>query len=733
MVGGVSPDARLDRWPGLPRTAVGSATVAVVALVGGWTWAASRYPGFLWTHDSLSSLSATSTPHRWIMTTAWVVTGLAHVVTAAVLPGLRRSARICLALGGVSVVLIAALPIPEPGVSFTPHVVVSGLAVATLALWPWLAADPAQPWPLQPRVARPATVVMGALGVVLLLAMVRHWYAFGLAERAVALPEVCWPLVTAVGVWWRHRHAHPGPAARHAGAFVVLVLACAAGGAVTTAIWPTTTHTRYYSADLTLSLDPTDVGHLRARTVLGDIDVGFRGLAPGIVARPEVRSDITALLAQDNVTVDELEPSQAELAAAIRHAAIVLGVKFVGGGLLVSVLFVVGYDVVRRRRPTTRLLVTAVASWLVASLGTGLATWATYQPANQSRINATGVLGVVQRNSTLLEDVGARAQQVTPYLRNLLALSNALQEKYAAGTLDTPAVARFLLVSDNHGADDYALMKTIVDDERIDAVIDSGDLVNFGRPAELDAARIPQGIASLGVPYFVILGNHDRSAPGDEAVLRRLARIRNVHLLQPAGDRGYTEYSLHGIRVAGFNDPRWFGDSNTSTAARQQPARDAFVAALKGLEGSAGSRADTAPDLIVSHEPAAVRGLTGSGLLVNGHLHVPDLEGNRIQVGTFSGGGPFSHFLESESAKGEELVGQPSAFDIAVFGGDCRLSALTRYTFRNVVEGRPAYDDVTLVNGSRIESEVPGPAGRTCSATDPLTATRFGTETPAGS
>jgi hypothetical protein len=28
---------------------------------------------------------------------------------------------------------------------------------------------------------------------------------------------------------------------------------------------------------------------------------------------------------------------------------------------------------------------------------------------------------------------------------------------------------------------------------------------------------------------------------------------------------------------------------------------------------------------------------------------------------------------------------------------------LTRYQFRNVIEGRPAYDDVTLVNGSRIE------------------------------
>ena len=152
-----------------------------------------------------------------------------------------------------------------------------------------------------------------------------------------------------------------------------------------TGVWPTTTHTRYYSADLTLSLNPLDSNHLQARTVLGDIDVVFRGLAPGVVARPEVRTDITSLLARSDLSLDQLEPTQEELAAAVRHAAIMLGLKFVGGALLVAVLSVVAYDLIRRRRPTTRLVVTAVAAWLVASLGTGVATWATYQPSDRRR------------------------------------------------------------------------------------------------------------------------------------------------------------------------------------------------------------------------------------------------------------------------------------------------------------------------------------------------------------
>ena len=80
---------------------------------------------------------------------------------------------------------------------------------------------------------------------------------------------------------------------------------------------------------------------------------------------------------------------------------------------------------------------------------------------------------------------------------------------------------------------------------------------------------------------------------------------------------------------------------------------------------------------MASHEPWAAQGLS-RGMLVNGHMHSSDLEGNRVQVGTFTGGGPFTHFLADTD--GEELVGQPSAFDVLTFGTDCRLATLTRYS-----------------------------------------------------
>ncbi|MBE3074484.1 MAG: hypothetical protein IMZ75_05995, partial [Actinobacteria bacterium] len=44
----------------------------------------------------------------------------------------------------------------------------------------------------------------------------------------------------------------------------------------------------------------------------------------------------------------------------------------------------------------------------------------------------------------------------------------------------------------------------------------------------------------------------------------------------------------------------------------------------------------------------------------------------------------------------------------------CDLTSLTRYTFRNLIQGRPVYDDVSVINGTTIATREPGT--RTCAA-----------------
>jgi predicted phosphodiesterase len=489
-------------------------------------------------------------------------------------------------------------------------------------------------------------------------------------------------------------------------ALALLFVACNSGGAAATTLFPGHADTLNYGADLRLSLDPSDISKIQSPTIFGDIKLDFGGPlpAPGVVAQVRVKERITDLLARPNISVQSLQPGPLELERAARGGAIALGWRFAAGSLLVALLCLAGWAAWRRRRPTVRWAAVVASVWVSSCVATFGAIGLSYQPERLDSFTTTGILGTVQRNADLLEGVETRAEQVTPYLKNLLALSAALQDKYAPQALDQPVAARVLLVSDIHGANQYALMKTIVEQERIDAVIDSGDLVNFGSAAEADAADLFRGIASLGVPYLFVKGNHDGRSDVDRELLDRLAAVRNVVLLEP-DDQTYVVESIHGLRIAGFNDPRWFGDDNTGNAAKQKPAAARYNAAMAD---------EPVPDVVVSHEPAAAEDVAHAGIRVNGHLHASQLEGSRIGVGTFTGGGPFSHFIAGDgTGKGGtsgdvgELTGQPSAFDIATFGTDCRLASLTRYQFRNVIEGRPAYDNVTLINGSRIEASAP--------------------------
>lgn len=502
--------------------------------------------------------------------------------------------------------------------------------------------------------------------------------------------------------------------------WVAVLAACYLGGVAATNLAPTVVETSQYRAVLRLDPIPRHTPVLHSPTIIGDVDVAFASplIAPGLDVQVAVREEITNLFTRPNVDIRSLQPSGEEISSAVTQAGIGVGIRFLLGALAIAVLLSLASHYIRQR--TTRrhhvaFVASAMVVALVATFG-GIAL--TYQPTRFAEYRTTGVLGVVQRNAGLLADVEARAAQVTPYFRNLLAVTQALQQKYVQGSVNEPVSARILLVSDIHGANQYALMKTIVEEEGIDAVIDSGDLINFGRVQEAEAAGIFRSIQGLGVPYVFVSGNHDQSSPTDRALVARLGRIPNVVLLEDAkGD--LRELSFHGLRITGFNDPRYFGDDNEDPVAKEKPAVDRYNATMAD---------QPEPDVVVAHEPYATQGVDKGRILVNGHMHTPKLDGNRIQVGTFTGGGVVAHYAEGQ---GQELNGQPYAFDILAFGNACELNSLTRYTFRNLLEGRPAYDSVEVISGSRIDSYEPdkttpqpgepAPAKRTCGRVDDTT------------
>jgi predicted phosphodiesterase len=495
----------------------------------------------------------------------------------------------------------------------------------------------------------------------------------------------------------------------HVLTWIGVLAACYLGGVAATNLAPTVAETSQYRAVLRLDPVPRHSPVLHAPTIVGDVDVQFASpiVAPGLDVQVAVREEITNLFTRPHVDIRALQPSNDEITAVIQQAAVGVGIRFALGATAIAVLLSLASHYIRQRNTRGHHVLFVASAMVVATVATFGGIASTYQPSRFAEYRTSGVLGVVQRNAGLLADVEARATQVTPYFRNLLAVTQALQQKYVAGTVDEPASARFLLVSDIHGANQYALMRTIIEEEDIDAVIDSGDLVNFGRVQEGDAAGIYRSIQQLGVPYIFTSGNHDQSSPTDRALLARMARIPNVVLLEDAAGT-LRELSFHGLRITGFNDPRYFGDDNAEPTAKQKPAVDRYNAAAAD---------EPEPDIVVTHEPYAAEAIERGRILVNGHIHTPAIEGNRIQVGTFTGGGVVAHYSEGA---GQELNGQPYSFDIAQFGTSCELTSLTRYSFRNLLEGRPAYDNVQVVSGARIDPYRPAqPAAQQPGETQP--------------
>ena len=82
-------------------------------------------------------------------------------------------------------------------------------------------------------------------------------------------------------------------------------------------------------------------------------------------------------------------------------------------------------------------------------------------------------------------------------------------------------------------------------------------------------------IASLGVPYLFVRGNHDATSATDTALLDRLSRIPNVGLLQRNPEL-YQKVSMAGVSFGGFNDQRFYGDDDPRV-------REGILLAINGV------------------------------------------------------------------------------------------------------------------------------------------------------
>ena len=169
-----------------------SATAAPVALIGGWTLAATRQPeAYDSTRDTISALAAHGADDRWLMTAALAVVGGCHVVTAYGFEEAAPLGRVLLGLGGVATGLVAVFAEPSEA-----HFPVATASFVLLAVWPAASGVPTP---------RAGWVAAGAMSALL------AWFGtelggerVGFVERVAAAAESLWPLA-AVALTARRR------------------------------------------------------------------------------------------------------------------------------------------------------------------------------------------------------------------------------------------------------------------------------------------------------------------------------------------------------------------------------------------------------------------------------------------------------------------------------------------------------------------------------------------------
>ena len=358
-----------------------------------------------------------------------------------------------------------------------------------------------------------------------------------------------------------------------------------------------------------------------------------------------------------------------------------MGLKFVAGGLSAALVYGYLLNSGSGRRPHRRIAAGAAAGLVVASAGMAMSAYTSYDPKEQWSVETEGILAEAYANRDLFSDISKQSNQVSSKIGAILQLVNSIE---TADDTDTQeGGVKFLLVSDIHGMDIGPILKDAAKQYGATAVIFAGDLLNYGTVSELEAAGIPEGIESIGVPFIIVTGNHDKTSPEDQQVLRRLARIKNVVLLQP-DNKNFVTVTVGGVGIGGFNDPRnGFDGQVASEAEEQEKAAKDYINSVP---------LDTL-DIVVAHENIAATPINKAAspnkslITINGHGHKLGLQNIgdtlNIEVGSATAGGLTNNNRYNPGGKNIREIPDPNlnSLDILTFSSSCIAQQLTRVQY----------------------------------------------------
>ena len=313
--------------------------------------------------------------------------------------------------------------------------------------------------------------------------------------------------------------------------------------------------------------------------------------------------------------------------------------------------------------------------------------------------SAPGAVGDVRDILANIDAYGLQLGRLVVNVTELYTVTSGLQTFVPDdGTL------RVLHISDLHlNPTAYDIVESVVEQFRVDIVVDTGDSTDLGTPAE---TRYLDGIARLDVPYVWIRGNHDSRIVQDA-----VARQPNATVLD-----GPEVVEVGGVRFLGQGDPRFIRDAQTRGQAPPE------VLELVGEQlREAHDDAEDKPHLVLTHDPASAGPLLGGPpVVLAGHTHErrsETSEGTTLLVQGSTGGAGL------RALRGEE----PTPVTLSVLYLDPDDKQLQAYD--DITLGGIGSSEVRISRQAVAEPTEPGPPA----ATPPATTPPATTPPPAGS
>ena len=354
---------------------------------------------------------------------------------------------------------------------------------------------------------------------------------------------------------------------------------------------------------------PTHAGPLRVSATVTGVDLPRARL---LLSSPSPGPTVGAQVAVDSADA---------LAFTAAHGA---AVALLGSGVACAVVF---------RQPRAVLGGTAIVLLVLSSAATVAAATLRTEALNEPKFD--GLLAQAPVLIGRVQDFDAYSERMAELTANVARVYGSLATLPTAPAEDS---TRVLWVSDIHNnPQSYTVMRRLVEQFDVDAIVDSGDIVDVGSVVE---NRLLARIGGFDIPYVYVRGNHDSLVT--QAFIARQPGARVL-------DDGEV-IEVAGVRFAGIGDPLF---RPNKTVDSQREAENAALRAAgerlrRAIEASA-----VPVDVALVHNPEVAQPLAGAvPLVLDGHTHERrfELHDGTLELTQGSSGGAGLRTLDGDEA-----------------------------------------------------------------------------------